>query len=426
MIAVSTFVLKDSAPGCPVRDQNNNIKTVVVGGTTRVRKSSQSIKRPIREQLSEDEVIFANGSDLIHEYLTAYIDNGTFTGRDDKAYVNLAIAMNKALNTNYRIYGAKKKDDSEKGDTLVSYDRRTLSAIFQVVVDLYNEDPQAFQKKSLDASVLTEAVKRAKNAYHRLAMHPVKALCGLMATGGAAETFYGALYVGDAISVDIHAGDRDEFIARMMCNEVPEIEGDIFAPALNAWGKQENAKPNADNMNSFDIASNTFAAPSTVDVKLLYKNLCCHNKTADETEFVSHEAAKEMTKRITLAWVKNFIMSQHAGKQRSNMDFTRPSFAMIGTHSSGQPVFPTYSKPLAYDGLTEKTVMSQAIEHVLNWVQDETFSFDPVQYYVLLSNEYSEYAEAFEKAGVKLIKARDLDTVIGAEIDALVDIATSI
>ena len=421
MIAVSTLVLRDSAPGCPVRDLNNDIKTVVVGGTTRVRKPSQSIKRRIREQLSEDEVIFANGADLIHNYLTTYINNGVFVDRDDIAYNNVATAMCKALNTPYRKFGVAKSD--EKG-SLVSYDRRTLPAILEAIMDFYNVDPTVFQKKTLDKSVLSEVEKRAKAAYESLAIHPSKALFGLMATGGAAETFYGALYVGDAISVDIHAGDRDDFIARMMCNEAPVIGDDIFAPALNEWSAQENAKPNADTMNSFDIAANTFASPSAIDIKCLYKNLCRHNKTAIETEYLSHEAAKAKTRRMTLEWIKDFILAQHVGKQRSNMDFTRPSFAMIGIHPCGQPVFPMFSKPLSYNGFTEKTVMAQAIEYVLEWVQDDTFGFDSVQYYVFLANEYSAYAEAFERAGVKLIKARDLNEVIGAEVDNLVDIAT--
>lgn len=423
MYALSFFMLKDMLPSLPVRNMQNEIKTVSVGGTTRVRIPSQALKRPVREEMSEDEVIFANGSDMVHLYLDKYIQDGTFADREDAAYVNLANSLCDALNTPYRKYGVAQSGD--KG-SLVHYDKKTLPAIFEAVMQVYQDNAAEFKKKSLSSDLKSKVQKAAKDAYHQYATHPVQALLGKMATGGAADTYYGALRMGDALSVDVHAGDREDFVARMLCHESPSDNGGFFDGVLNVWSAKERAKPNADTMNSFDIAANTFALPAVIDTRVLYKNLCLHNATAENKEVRSPEVAKEMTKEIALEFLRRLILVQHAGKQSSNMSFTRPSLVVIGVHKSGQPVFPTFPKPLMYDGMQDKSVMEQAIERTLQFLGDDTFAFDDVAWYVMLADEYNQYAEQFEALGATMMKAKTFNAMLAPEVDSMVDAFTSI
>lgn len=422
MYALSFFMLKDMLPSLPVRNMQNEIKTVSVGGTPRVRIPSQALKRPIREEMSEDEVIFANGSDMVHLYLDKYIQDGTFADRENVAYINLATSLCDALNTPYRKYGTTQSDD--KG-SLVHYDKKTLPAIFEAVMRVYQDNAAEFKKK-LSTDIKAKVQKAAKDAYHQYATHPVQALLGKMATGGAADTYYGALRMGDALSVDVHAGDREDFVARMLCHESPSDNGGFFDGVLNIWSAKERAKPNADTMNSFDIAANTFALPAVVDTRLLYKNLCLHNATAVNTEVRSSEIAREMTKDISLEFLRRLIMVQHAGKQSSNMSFTRPSLVVIGVHKSGQPVFPTFPKPLMYNGMQDKSVMEQAIERTIMFLRDETFAFDDVKYYVMLSEEYGEYKEQFEELGATMMKAKTFNSLLAPEVNNMVDCFTTV
>lgn len=392
--------LKPMNPSCTVRNMQGAIKTVTVNGSTRLNISTQSLKRVLRTNLFEDPVVFKDCS-IVHKFLAKMQNEGRM---QITKYDEVGKAFCKVLND--IPYCAPDKPKSEDNGPSVYFDRKVLEAVLNDAVAFFNDvGEKEFVKKGGEA-----AAERAKAIYEAANVLPDRAMFGNMSTGSVVDGIYGAFRAAMVYSIDPLAGDIDDFVTTFRGTAGSNAD-DFFADVLNPYIAEQQAKPNADNLGSRELASNTVFASAAVMTDELLNNLMKHNSKS-ATPYTDEEAMK-IARETTAQALIGYAKVNAGGHQRDMASETLPGIILITAGQYEQPYAACFDKPYTYDAYNNKSVMEQGIEHLAQFVADDAFYEHEVRRYVVLASQYAHLAPLFTEAGVTVLKnVRELSAAI--------------
>lgn len=418
-------MLKACNPSLLNRDFSNQAKTVVVGGVTRTRFSSQSQKAAIREACGNAEIRSAHLEDLVETVLDARIEDGTIQDEKKDALGEMICSL---IGADWKKRESKTGKKEEKGDdqnaegekvdgrTIVVTNAAELKAICEAVLraDKAFEEGlcESGKKKNKDKARNEFIEKEARKALDEVRISIDKALFGVMATSGIIETVYGATQFGHAFSIDAAKIELDDWNASFVGRN-PEEEDPFFGDALTAFTKDQASRPRAEGLGSGDIYSNTMFHYSSIDIKDLLTNLTLRgNVTKDDAVAIMQEKLPD--------YAEAFVMVEPAAKQRSSSSHVAPAVVYIESVKDGYNLQPDFTKVIGYDTYAGKSVAEQGVEVMERFAEDQTFRSGDINRYVMLGSEYKAYEAKFEAAGVKVLHSmNEMRKVIADECERL-------
>jgi CRISPR system Cascade subunit CasC len=212
---INFHVLISHSPSCLNRDDMNMQKTAVFGGVTRVRISSQSLKRAMRysdyyqKHLGEPSIRTRELGQLKEKFSTV------LAGRFDAALVSKALEW---------ISGKEGLVDDTQADAVAPWSAEEVAAVCERI--------QAGEQEGLDADKLKKQIeKEASGLRIAIASALDIALSGRMATSGLMTSVDGAMAVAHAITTHaVEPQDVDWFTA---VDDLVVDSGDVGAGHLN-------------------------------------------------------------------------------------------------------------------------------------------------------------------------------------------------
>lgn len=235
---IQVHILRPVGPGCLNRDNNQRQKTITIGGTRRIRISSQCKKHAIRNLHHTQWNERTTG---IVDLMVSYAKN-----KDDALSVE-QIDKIKAIVA--EVFGAKpKKNDKEKLLTpqLITYSEQDIDAIYSAIIEAIDDEKKnavARVKKILIESQKTRGVSEDI------------ALYGRFSTSEGLDTIYSATHFNHSYGINEMAGDIDDFTAI-----------DSFLSVLDD-------ETGAGHLNSKDINGSILYEYANVSLRTLFENL---------------------------------------------------------------------------------------------------------------------------------------------------------
>lgn len=409
--------LRDYAPGLRNRDNNNQVKTVYIGGVPRTKFSAVSALRPTRQAMFPKTIVSAHLNDMIAIYIQEQIDSGVFKS-DDKAKLQTAFEEAicvikkssdkdaKKSKKSSKPEGENGEDDVKKGRQPVSYQRQTLLAILDALTKDVQENgvPEDNRLAAL-----------AKRVYAASPVDPCNALLGVMSTHSIMETMYAAAAVADTIAINRYAGDTDYWTHAGYTGVV-----DANTPKfLRMWQAQESANPGSENLGFQDVTADTMYQYAHIDVRTFAQNMQSHDEAAGIVTNVTPIAQEVFADFFTL-----LMTTAPAAKQAKSASIPACEIAYFEVIEDGQPVSMSWGDPIAYDKINKKSIASQGVEQIARFASDDTFRTGKITRYVMLSARHADKRVLFEAAGVQVIsnlnELRDvLSTVTATAIEKL-------
>lgn len=349
------------------RDDANSQKSIVVGGVSRMRISSQCLKRPIRKAITNDAMNTRRISYLVLEDFKD--DNLT-----DEEVNKIEAFVFYFLGEEQKDYSSENEDRKTKKAYYVSEEELRAILLF---VRGHKDEILSAELKALDSKKKKKdgEEKKAYNFKEVFADGEVEkfktalvmdtpmssevALCGRMETSGVLHETESAVHIAHAFSTDELSNDFDFFSA----NE----DVKIFDVSEKRWGtNQESMIPGESNINS-----NTLYSYARLDVGVLIDNLCIGRDISNPEvqEFVKKEAIRMATE---FAWA--FVEIRPTAKQASCATYTRPDLAYvtIGDAVPSVSYGNIYNKPVSY--YKNKSVMENSIERLQNELEANCFN----------------------------------------------------
>lgn len=299
---VELHVIRSIGPTLLNRDFNNMVKKIVFGGTTRVRFSSQSVMKAIRDFRSRMKGDNTNNIHSRHlpEHLARKIsDRG-------EEYTELAEHIRNSFAKN------KKNKTGETGQILV-YAEHDLDQIADIIIKRYEEDKNAFLK---DENILeTLRGEMAGSAFER-GVDDMTALKGRMSTDlQYVVSIESAASINHGYSVDQWYGDTDFFSAT-----------DDADRMINFINGKTNDVSGSGIIEVQDVAANVFYQYANIDTRTLFENVLRGVNLEDENA-VSN-AIKRMH-RIVSEFITDFATIVPEAKQHSMASKPLPSCMLV-------------------------------------------------------------------------------------------------
>ena len=350
------------------RDDANKQKSVVVGGVSRMRISSQCLKRPIRKAIANDAM---NTRRISYLVLEEFANDGLTDEEAGKIESFVFYFLGEA----HKDYDNEGEDKKTKKAYYVSEEE--LRAILMFIRNHKDEILSAelkeveSKKKKKDGEEKEKAynfkeifadgeVEKFKTALVMdTPMSSEVAICGRMETSGVLHETEAAVHIAHAFSTDELSNEFDFFSA----NE----DVKILDVEEKRWGtNQESIIPGES-----DINSNTLYSYARLDVGVLIDNLCIGRDISkpEVQEFVKKEAVRMATE---FAWA--FVEVRPTAKQSSCATYTRPDLAYV-TIGDAVPSISygnVYNKPVSY--YKNKSVMEHSIERLQNELEANCFN----------------------------------------------------
>lgn len=278
-LVIDMHLLQTVPPNCMNRDDTGSPKTCIVGGTTRLRLSSQSLKRPAREifnkQLSEKQIGYRTRN-AVEMIVQTVMENDPSADRD--LITKKTLAAFKLLGFNMKddkdtdeTEEKKKKDTADKEETAKSKKEKLKAAVMlsQNSVDKFAKAIQTLDirldsKGKLDSKVMSgphkaEVINELRDILRR-DISPDIALGGRMVANDVMMNVDAAVSVSHAITT--HAV-RTEFDVFTAMDDYP-LEGEAGAAHLDVQ----------------EFGAGTFYRLVSIDVNQFIRNYPCPTEDA--------------------------------------------------------------------------------------------------------------------------------------------------
>ena len=386
--------LRDYTLGLRNRDNNNQAKTAHVGGVPRVKFSTASVKRPMRQIMFPETIVSAHLNDMVAIYLQDQIDAGVLNTADkeqlQKAFEEAICVIKKADKDDKKSKKADKdaKEDAatKKGRQAVSYQRQTLLAILA-----------AMTKDVVENGVPEDdrLAKLAKTVYAASPVDPCNALFGVMSTHDIMETVYAAVSIADTIGINRYAGDTDYWTHAGYAGSI-----DASTPKfLRMWQAKEAENPGSENLGFQDVTADTMYQYAHIDVRTFVQNMQRHDAASGTVTDVTPIAQETFNNFFQL-----LMTTAPAAKQATNASVPACEIAYFEVIEDGQPVSMSWGNPIAYDKVNKKSIPEQGVEQIARFATDNTFRTGNITRYVMLGTQHADKKAFFEDAGIKVIR----------------------
>ena len=301
---IEMHIIRAVGPTLLNRDFNNMVKKITYGGATRVRFSSQSVMKAIRDFRSG--IDGARESSNIHSrYLPEHLSR-IIASRGEE-YAALADFVKENFTTN------KKKDGATA--QIIVYAEHDVEEIADIIIKKYNEDRDGFLK---DDTILNGTDMKGKMVSHASArkVDDMTALKGRMSTDlHYVDSIESAASINHAYSVDEWKGDTDFFVATDDADRMLSfITGDT--DDVNGSGMIED----------LDIAANVFYQYANIDTRTLLEN-CLRGVDLDDKAAV--DSAVRRMQKIASNFIADFATIVPEAKQHAMASKPAPSCMLI-------------------------------------------------------------------------------------------------
>lgn len=402
---VAVHLLKQYNPGTFNRGEDGEAKQIIVGGTNRVRFSSQCQKRAIREMMACDEIRTGYIENLISGCLDVYVKEGKIT-EEEKDLIGNAICSKEVIGTpswnrlkkdeapkksKKKAEGEDKKEKEEEKtkNIVVNTNSAEISALINTFVDYLKANGP---KDLSDPKKIVAIAKSA--ALNDVSLSVAKSLFGTMATDGILGTVDGALEMGQAYSVDEYMPETDVFTVKFTGRSGAD-KSDPFFGAYNDFSAKESQKRSGETFNTgLSLSSNLMYSYANINLKEFERNL--------NTFVVSKESKPENdeAKATVIEEVPKFVqamieMTPEATQHRSSSHIA-PTVVLIEVIDDGANIQPDWSKAIRNKGA--ESISEQAIKRLAQFANDKTFRSGDIQQFVMVGSDYADFAKEFDDA----------------------------
>lgn len=333
--------------GCPNRGEDNRQKTVVHGGVTRDRISSQcyqaAMRKGIREDVSSNERggFATRSKELPTELLEALVEKG----HEEGDAINVVKKVIPFVGFKFAEKKGDKKKDDENGDepdlyggktrkigyltNVIHYTREEASELADAIHRNFDEILSKKTLKKLKKSIADDLMGFSQRACDDVGV----AIFGRMLTDPNKHmTVTKALEVAHAISVCPTAIEDDYFVTQ---DDLSEVGGGFL-------GHQ-------------DYTSNVFYHFGSIDLRLLAKNLGGSDRVADIAAMVA----------------KHFVLTYPSAKQTSMASREAPLFVHMCIRRRSETCTSAFLRPIDSDpeldtGLQAETRLMEYISQSRN------------------------------------------------------------
>lgn len=425
---VAIHLLKQYNPGTFNRGEDGEAKQIIIGGTNRVRFSSQCQKRAIRESLACEEIRTGYIEKLISNCLDVKVADGTIT-EEEKEIVGKAICSKEVIGSNCwdRLKATgdekpkkKKKAEDDEEDTsekkeekskniIVNTNASEISALINGFIAYLKENgPKDFS----DTKKMANVAKTV--ALDDVTLSIAKALFGTMATDGVLGTVDGALEMGQAYSVDEYMPESDIFTVKFT-GRSGATSDDPFFGAYNDFNEVESQKRSGETFNTgLSLSSNLMYSYANINLKEFERNL--------DTFVGSKKCGKENkdTKQTVIDTTAQFIqamieMTPEATQHRSSSHIA-PAFVLIEVIDDGANIQPDWSTVIRNRG--GESISEQAIKRLAQFANDTTFRSGDIKQYIMVGSDYADLASEFEDA-TRIKNFKELSKTLKKAIEPL-------
>lgn len=307
---IQVHLLRPVGPGCLNRDNNQRQKTITIGGTRRIRISSQCKKHAIRNlhriQWNERTIGIV---DLIVSY-ARHKDNELSKETVDKVKAIVA-----------EVFGAKaKKNDNEKLITpqLITYSEQDVDSIYLAVMETIGDDTK---KAAAHVKQVLNETQKTRGVSEDIALY------GRFSTSEGLDTIYSATHFNHSYGINEMAGDIDDFTAI-----------DSFLSVLDD-------EMGAGHLNSKDINGSILYEYANVSLRTLFENL--YRDDMEIVEKLKNALVAEKTNSIkdllhdlysvVGRFINDVIIVVPEGMQNSMATYSEPLCAFV---TIGAKVYP--------------------------------------------------------------------------------------
>lgn len=310
-VIISLNTLRAYGPGNTNRDGSGQVKTCTVGGELRVRQSSASIKRAIRDLFTMHFGKKYQTRGVVGLLMDKAEEKGLLTDENRDA---MCSAFEILAYSGKDLPKEKDRKYDPKGRLItgqvLSYSEAEIEAVLRFVVE-----------KGADEIVKNGAAscRELADLLKAVSVGAEIAVFGRMTASGIGSTVASATHFNHAYSIDDYAGEFDYFTA---------IDNYISGAG-------------AGHLDTFSFASNTMYGYMNIDPVQVYENLASeldYQELTDEERASKEHSLKVLAKEAVLEAVRGFLSVHPAGKQNAMASMPVPSAVYATVTRNGFPV----------------------------------------------------------------------------------------
>lgn len=364
---IEVHALVNTMPSLLNRGENNEAKTITIGGVKRARISSQCMK-----------------------YAMTLVDNKRkFVATRKMPEILKAKLMNdNAIENKEEILAII--DEVSKILFIDAVTRYTDAEIEDIYKAICNKNIYASCKKPAEkAKIIKEAVDSEHSSRR---MQESIAVWGRFTANGdnIGYTNDSAVHMSHAISIDEYFDDRD------------------FFTAVDSYIAENDELTGAGMLQSSDISSNVMYKYMNVSPVIAYENMA-KGLMDNNVDALADELVDAVLK---------FIVVSPIAKQHSNASNERPGVVYI-TVGEVAPITMGGRFQKVIFARRNKSVMEQGIEKFMAHIKDDAYECDDRGYekrYAILLSEYEEYKAKFKEMGVTVLNLNALKAELKKDI----------
>lgn len=374
-LLIEVHSLETMMPSLMNRGENNEAKTINIGGTKRARISSQSIKYALTSNVNgKRDFIATKHIDIL---LKNKLDNDNSIDDQKKEQIRKIIDD---------VFSISTKDNKIFLDAITRLTEAEIECIYRAFINCeYDNIKIELVAQNIKDTFVKDAESRR--------MEESLAIWGRFTAKGKTnigETNYSAIKMAHAFSIDEFSDDRDFFTA------IDSV-------------KQDADETGAGMLDSFDLEGNVMYKYMNISPVIAYENM----KYGILKNGLSDEDKNKLADAIINTFCK-YCTVHPVAKQNSCASFNEPSITYISIGNVAPLTMGArFQKPLYPK--KNKSVVEQGIEKFLDFIKDDAYSLEDDGYkyrLAIISSEHDEYKELFEKAGVKILNIKEVNVIL--------------
>lgn len=346
---VELHMIQNFVPACLNRDDTNSPKDCEFGGYRRARISSQCLKRAIRKQFKEKELITEKNLAVrtklvISQVATLLKEKGKDEEMARRAITNALTGVNLSADaegkTQYLLF-------------LANNEIRALADLCVKYWDILTSIKPSGDEGSDDKTPAKSSKAKKKEARADVPDEIVKALTTIFKNGKAADlALFGRMFA-DEPDFNVDAAAQ---IAHAISTHKVSMDLDFFTAVDDL---QAQAETGAGMMGTIEFNSACFYRYSVVDMGQLKANL---------------QGDMAVVSPTFEGFVKASVAAIPTGKQNSMAAHNPPSFVLAVVRESGQPcsLANAFAKPIYIGQATNKDLVGESIGQLVRYLKDVT------------------------------------------------------
>ena len=333
MPIITVDMLKTYGPSCLNRDGNGNTKTISIGGEERLRISSQSLDRAIKETLFDETT-----------YQTRAIPRLFKEKAKEKDPTLSEEYLNLIYDVVVNLFKAKKEKEEKEYRTpvVISMNNYDIDDILSVILNHFTLENYVYADKKGREAVMEKAKKELNDSINSRRMDTQTTLFGRMATDVGMNTVDSALTRSHSFSINALPGDLDYFIA---CDTYLNTLTDTAGAA---------------HLSDIDINSGTFYTHRGIHEKVFFENLCYGQKFQSKEEV---HAIVKLCCEETINYIKGLVTISPKSKKTSMFSNPVPDVMYI-TIGNKQEL--TFCNAFEHSVTTKEEGIQSMIHHIEN------------------------------------------------------------